>query len=177
MPDDQVFFASTLLVYIRMLNKGVDWSWTIEREKAFKHAKTLLTSNNVLIHYDSQKALVLACDASAYHHTTNHHWSVTCRAPSELPTTKSFGLTKTRSSSSYWKTTIQTTILLKHRYREFQSGEPVFVQNFGKGSKWIAGKIDVPYGNVSYDVTLDDGRTFEKGSILSLLSIFRTTPR
>ena len=58
--------ASVLYPLYQLLNKGVDWSWSIEREKAFKHAKTLLTSNNVLIHYDSQKALVLACDASAY---------------------------------------------------------------------------------------------------------------
>ena len=41
------------------------------------------------------------------------------------------------------------------KYREFQSGE-----NFGSGSKWVSGKISAPYGNVSYDVTLDDGRTF-----------------
>ena len=45
--------ASVLYPLYQLLNKGVDWSWTIEREKAFKHAKTLLTSNNVLIHYDS----------------------------------------------------------------------------------------------------------------------------
>ena len=43
------------------------------------------------------------------------------------------------------------------KYREFQSGESVYLQNFGSGSKWVSGKISAPYGNVSYDVTLDEG--------------------
>ena len=58
--------ASVLHPLYQLLNKDVDWSWTVERENAFQRAKTLLTSNHVLIHYDPQKVLVLACDASAY---------------------------------------------------------------------------------------------------------------
>ena len=58
--------ASVLHPLYQLLNKDVDWSWTVERENAFQRAKTLLTSNHVLIHYDPQKVLVLACDTSAY---------------------------------------------------------------------------------------------------------------
>ena len=58
---------STLLHPLyQLLNHSVPWSWTPERNKAFEKAKTLLTSDSVLIHYDSQKELVVACDASAY---------------------------------------------------------------------------------------------------------------
>ena len=42
------------------------WNWTSAREKAFVTAKSLLTSDNVLIHFDPSMDIVLACDASAY---------------------------------------------------------------------------------------------------------------
>ena len=58
--------ASVLHQLYQLLNEDMDWSWTVERENAFQCAKTLLTSSHVLIHYDPQKVLVLACDASAY---------------------------------------------------------------------------------------------------------------
>ena len=36
------------------------------QETAFKEAKNLLTSNNLLVHFDPNKELLLACDASPY---------------------------------------------------------------------------------------------------------------
>ena len=47
-------------------SKSVSWLWTAERNAAFNEAKTLLTSDSVLVHFDSLKDLVVSCDASAY---------------------------------------------------------------------------------------------------------------
>ncbi|XP_056589597.1 uncharacterized protein K02A2.6-like [Triplophysa dalaica] len=58
---------STLLAPLhRLLKKEVKWSWKEEQEKAFKKSKELLQSNNVLVHYDEKKDLILSCDASPY---------------------------------------------------------------------------------------------------------------
>ena len=58
--------ASLLHPLYQLLGKSVPWSWTPERQAAFDGAKKLLTAANVLIHFDPQKDLVLACDASNY---------------------------------------------------------------------------------------------------------------
>ena len=58
--------ATVLHPLYEFLRLKTEWKWTPDREKAFRTAKGLLTSENVLIHYDSSKELVLACDASAY---------------------------------------------------------------------------------------------------------------
>lgn len=49
-----------------LLMKGVHWNWTSECDHAFKQLKEMLTSSKVLAHYDSEKPLVLATDASPY---------------------------------------------------------------------------------------------------------------
>ena len=58
---------STLLqpLYAR-LNAGVKWSWDIECEQAFNKLKSVLSSEAVLVHYDSSKPLILSTDASPY---------------------------------------------------------------------------------------------------------------
>ena len=58
--------ASVLSPLYQLLHKSVSWSWTAERNAAFNEAKTLLTSDSVLVHFDSLKDLVVSCDASAY---------------------------------------------------------------------------------------------------------------
>ena len=40
------------------------WSWSKEREEAFQASK--LTSSEVLVHFDPELPLLLACDASSY---------------------------------------------------------------------------------------------------------------
>ena len=50
----------------RMLQKTTPWSWGPEQQKYFKKARSMLTSNHVLVHFDPEKELILACDASPY---------------------------------------------------------------------------------------------------------------
>ncbi|XP_015279713.1 PREDICTED: uncharacterized protein K02A2.6-like, partial [Gekko japonicus] len=49
-----------------LLHKDAKWRWGAEQKKAFEGVKSLLSSNAVLTHYDDQKLLVLAADASPY---------------------------------------------------------------------------------------------------------------
>ncbi|XP_015280350.1 PREDICTED: uncharacterized protein K02A2.6-like, partial [Gekko japonicus] len=49
-----------------LLHKEAKWRWGSEQERAFKGVKALLVSNAVLTHYDDNKMLVLAADASPY---------------------------------------------------------------------------------------------------------------
>ena len=47
-----------------LLKKDVPWDWGNEQSLAFKQCKTLLHCDSLLVHYDPDKPLVLACDAS-----------------------------------------------------------------------------------------------------------------
>ena len=58
--------TSLLHPLYHLLGKSVPWSWTPDRQAAFDSAKKLLTAEKFLIHFDPQKNLVLACDASNY---------------------------------------------------------------------------------------------------------------
>ncbi|XP_060799470.1 uncharacterized protein K02A2.6-like [Neoarius graeffei] len=49
-----------------LLNKEKKWQWTSACASAFQQAKTLLTSQEVLTHYNPELPLRLACDASPY---------------------------------------------------------------------------------------------------------------
>ncbi|XP_061584204.1 LOW QUALITY PROTEIN: uncharacterized protein K02A2.6-like [Cololabis saira] len=49
-----------------LLRKDVRWSWGPTQQEAFEMSKTLLQSSQVLVHYDTKKEVVLACDASPY---------------------------------------------------------------------------------------------------------------
>ena len=58
--------ASQLYPLNELLKKGKSWKWTSQCDKAFKQAKSQLTSMSVLAHYDPSLPLQLAGDASAY---------------------------------------------------------------------------------------------------------------
>ena len=58
---------STLLAPLyQLLGKDVSWKWSSEQESAFQASKELLTSSKLLVHFNPQFPLLLACDASAY---------------------------------------------------------------------------------------------------------------
>ena len=58
--------ATTLCPLYELLQKNKSWSWGKQQESAFRQAKKLLTSAEVLVHFDPSKELLLACDASPY---------------------------------------------------------------------------------------------------------------
>ncbi|XP_064475711.1 uncharacterized protein K02A2.6-like [Ornithodoros turicata] len=58
--------AHTLEPLYRLLDAQSKWKWTGREATAFQQAKQLLQSSDILVHYDVQKPLVMACDASPY---------------------------------------------------------------------------------------------------------------
>ena len=42
------------------------WEWGVDHDNVFRKAKEMLRDSNLLVHYDENKSLVLACDASPY---------------------------------------------------------------------------------------------------------------
>ena len=55
---------TTLLM--NKLEKQTKWTWGPAQKKAYREAKTQLTSSSLLVHYDPQKEVSLAWDASHY---------------------------------------------------------------------------------------------------------------
>ena len=58
--------ATILAPLHRLLQKNVRWEWSDDCKKAFKACKEGLTSDSLLVHYDLNRKLRLACDASSY---------------------------------------------------------------------------------------------------------------
>jgi len=58
--------SDTLSPLYRVLQKRVPWRWDKEQQDAFDYTKSQLTTDRVLVHYDSAKSIVLAGDASPY---------------------------------------------------------------------------------------------------------------
>ena len=50
----------------RLLGQNVPWCWSAECERAFDKLNSLLTSDFLLTHYDSQKPIIVAANASSY---------------------------------------------------------------------------------------------------------------
>ena len=58
--------STKLTPLYNLLQKEFKWEWSQKQAKAFMAAKDALQDDALLIHYDSSKQLVLACDASPY---------------------------------------------------------------------------------------------------------------
>lgn len=50
----------------RLLRLSTKWVWRKAEQQAFEAPKEMLISSDVLVHYDPEKELILACDASPY---------------------------------------------------------------------------------------------------------------
>ncbi|KAG8176900.1 hypothetical protein JTE90_000485 [Oedothorax gibbosus] len=50
----------------KLLQKDVPWEWSAEHEEAYKASKGLLTTDDLLVHYDEKLPLILTSDASSY---------------------------------------------------------------------------------------------------------------
>ena len=50
----------------KLLHADVPWGWSNTEQKAFEASKQLLASSQVLIHFDPDKPVILATDASSY---------------------------------------------------------------------------------------------------------------
>ena len=58
---------STLLAPLyTLLQKNKKWFWGTDQKKAFSDIKEILICPKLLVHYDTQKKLMLSCDASPY---------------------------------------------------------------------------------------------------------------
>ena len=62
MPD----LSTRLAPVYFLLRKDVQWKWTSDCEEAFQDCKKCLTNDNLLVHYDVNKLLHLACDATPF---------------------------------------------------------------------------------------------------------------
>jgi len=58
--------ATLLAPWYELLRKEVPFHWTRECAEVLTQLKKLLTSDKLLVHFDPQKPIVLACDASPY---------------------------------------------------------------------------------------------------------------
>ena len=58
--------SAVLAPLYRLLRKQVSWRWSSAEREAFQVSKDLLSSSPLLVHFDPQLPLTLACDASAY---------------------------------------------------------------------------------------------------------------
>ncbi len=58
--------SSQLAPLHELLQKNTTWKWNKAQESAFQSAKNALQADSLLVHFDSSKPLILACDASSY---------------------------------------------------------------------------------------------------------------
>jgi len=58
--------STVLSPLYQLLQKATKWQWTAEESKAFLASKDLLTSSQLLVHFNPKLKLILACEASAY---------------------------------------------------------------------------------------------------------------
>ena len=49
----------------RLTKKATPWKWEDKEQAVFEQLKNVLSSDQVLVHFDPNKTLVLACDASS----------------------------------------------------------------------------------------------------------------
>ena len=58
--------ATKLAPLYQLLQRDKNWEWSDQQEQSFQEVKQLLSSPNLLVHFDDQKPIILACDASPF---------------------------------------------------------------------------------------------------------------
>lgn len=58
--------SNELISLYKLTQKNMHFEWSDECENAFQKSKNLLLTNNLLVHYDPNKPIVIHCDASPY---------------------------------------------------------------------------------------------------------------
>lgn len=58
--------TGTLASLYKLLRRNAKWTWAKEQQEAFEASKQLLTSSQILVHFDPKLPLIVACDASNY---------------------------------------------------------------------------------------------------------------
>lgn len=58
--------SNELIALYKLTQKNVQFNWSQQCDEAFEKSKKLLLTNNLLVHYDSSKPIVIHCDASPY---------------------------------------------------------------------------------------------------------------
>ena len=50
----------------KLLKQSTAWHWNTEQQEAFDKSKKLLSSSQLLVHFNPELEIILACDASDY---------------------------------------------------------------------------------------------------------------
>ena len=58
--------STTLAPLYKLLKAEMRWKWGTKQERAFKESKKLFLASQLLVHFDPQREIRLACDASGY---------------------------------------------------------------------------------------------------------------
>ncbi len=58
--------ATVLALLYNLLHKNVNWRWSANENNAFLASKKLLTSSDLLVHFNPDLDILLMCDASSY---------------------------------------------------------------------------------------------------------------
>ena len=58
--------STVLAPLYELLRHDHPWKWNKEQEEAFQASKELLISSQLLVHFNPERKVMLACDASAY---------------------------------------------------------------------------------------------------------------
>ena len=58
--------SSILHPLYSLLQKSATWKWSQGQREAFRASKKLMTSSQMLVHFDPEKELIPSCDASQY---------------------------------------------------------------------------------------------------------------
>ena len=58
--------ATKLAPLYKLLKQDAKWKWLDQQEQSFQEVKQLLSTPNILVHFDDRKPIVVACDVSPF---------------------------------------------------------------------------------------------------------------